>query len=69
MIPFLTEMNMLDVINRISIAWDQVASDTIRISWGKVIPLPVPDVNEGVPGATEEVMDLVTELDVTKGHQ
>ena len=35
MIPFLTEINMLDVIKRISIAWDQVASDTIRKSWGK----------------------------------
>ena len=64
MIPFLKEMTMLDVINHISIAWDQVASDTIRKSWGKVIPLPVPDVNEGVPYASEEVMELLTELDV-----
>ena len=64
MIPFLKEMNMLDVINRISIAWDQVASDTIRKSWGKLIPLPVPDVNEGMPDASEELMELLTELDV-----
>ena len=64
MIPFLKEINILDVINRISIAWDQVASDTIRKSWGKLIPLPVPDVNEGVPDASEEVMELLTELDV-----
>ena len=64
MIPFLTEINMLDVINRISIAWDQVASDTIRKSWGKLIPPPVPDVNEGVPDASEELMERLTELDV-----
>ena len=64
MIPFRKEMNMLDVINRISIAWDQVASDTIRNSWGKVIPLPVPDVNEGVPDASEDLMEPLTELDV-----
>ena len=64
MIPSLKEMNMLDVVNRISIAWDQVASDTVRKSWGKLIPLPVPDVNEGVPDASEEVMNLLTELNV-----
>ena len=64
MIPFLKEITMLDVIKRISIAWDQVASDTIRKSWGKLIPLPVPDVNEGVPDASEEVMEVLTELDV-----
>ena len=32
MIPFIKEINMLDGINHISIAWDQVASDTIRKS-------------------------------------
>ena len=42
MIPFIIELTMLDVINRISIAWDQVASDTIRKSWGKLIPLSAP---------------------------
>ena len=64
MIPFLKEINMLDVIKRISIAWDQVASDSIRKSWGTLIPLPVPDVNEWVPDASEELMELLTELDV-----
>ena len=58
MIMFLKQINMFNVINRISIAWDQITSDTIRKSWGKLIPVTVPDVNDRGADVSEEQWNL-----------
>lgn len=38
-VTFLKEIDILKVIERIAIAWDQISSQTTRRSWRKLIPM------------------------------
>ena len=45
-VTFLKEINMLKVIEKIAISWDQISPQTIRCSWQKLINI-VEDENPG----------------------
>ena len=46
MFPFLKQLNMLDVIERIAITWDYVSQATIQKSWRKLVPIREENVDE-----------------------
>ena len=57
-VTFLKEINMLKVIEKIAISWDQISPQTIRRSWQKLINI-VEDENPGqedLPSNTEFVI-------------
>ena len=66
MIPFLKNINILHVIDRISIAWNRVTPDTIRKSWRKLIPLPVPAVCDETAGDQSQEIPAVLDEAILK---
>ena len=64
MIPFLKNINMLHVNDRISIAWNQVTLETIRKSWRKLIPFPAPTVCDETAG--DQFQEITAVLDETE---
>ena len=40
MITYLNGLHMLNVVEHISTAWNQISPETIRKSWNKLIPIP-----------------------------
>lgn len=64
MIPFLKAINMLHVIDRIAIAWDQIKPCTIRKSWQKLIPLSKPIVaDETMP--INDLVSMLSEINIS----
>lgn len=64
MIPFLKSLNMLKVIDRISVAWDHIKPETIRRSWRKLIPLSAPTSLDDPPCSQDdtEIISMLSEL-------
>ena len=62
MFPFLKQLNMLDVIEHIVIAWDYVSQATIRKSWHKLVPIREENVDENNVAAVSnnELLGLTT---------
>eukprot|EP00795_Rhopilema_esculentum_P016625 gene16625-8056_t len=56
-------------VSYVALKWAEVASDTTRKSWGILIPLPVPDVNEGVLDASEELIELLIDFNVDSSQK
>ena len=63
MLSFLRNLNMLNVIERVAIAWDSVSKEIIRKSWKKLVPIPSDDVDTAFDDATVSNDMLLKELD------
>ena len=46
MLTFLKKIDILRVIEKIAITWDQISTETIRKSWGRLIPIGEASVDE-----------------------
>ena len=66
MFPFLKQLNMLDVIERIATAWDYVSQATIRKSRRKLVPIREENVDENndVTVSNNELLGGLRALDI-----
>ena len=59
-VTFLKEINMINFIERIATAWDEISPQTIRRSWRKLVPIEGEDEQEILPSNAEFTSSLQT---------